>query len=90
MCFFRNGVEQSLPVYAALNYACSVASFLRHRDSFHGVWPAEDLDEQFPSILASLGVEEDGTGYNTTSPVVDSDGADFSAENWEKFHKIDI
>ena len=86
---FRNGVEQSLLVYAALTYACSAATFLRHRDSFHGVWHAEDLEEQFPSILSSLDLEHPGpVEVQIRTPSEIPSTADITAENWETIKDI--
>ena len=43
--FHRNGIEEPPQVYAALIYACSLATFIRLRDCFQMVLLAEDLVE---------------------------------------------
>ena len=89
----RNGTERPLQVNVALIYAGVIATFLRHRDCFQGVWLAQDLvrnqEKTVSNVLETLGI----SATNDTSPVqpdVTNTECDLTMtpENWEQTRDI--
>ena len=97
--FNRNGIEESPQVYAALIYACSLATFIRLRDRFQMVLLAEDLVEgqvELSGWMDLVDTDQSCTevrgqsdpGSKKEKTLVEEGGVAIVEDDWEKVKDI--